>query len=55
MQAARKLPKLPVATPARSNYAFALEPIVVTFGATMISDTLSLLVFAVCVRRSVWT
>lgn len=26
-----------------------LEPIVVTFGATMISDTLSLLVFAVCV------
>jgi Kef-type K+ transport system membrane component KefB len=26
-----------------------LEPIVVTFGATMVSDTLSLLVFAVCV------
>ncbi len=26
-----------------------LEPIVVTFGATMISDTLSLLVFAICV------
>jgi hypothetical protein len=26
-----------------------LEPIVVTFGATMMSDTLSLLVFAICV------
>jgi Kef-type K+ transport system membrane component KefB len=26
-----------------------LEPVVVTFGATMISDTLSLLVFAICV------
>jgi Kef-type K+ transport system membrane component KefB len=26
-----------------------LEPIVVTFGATMVSDTLSLLVFAICV------
>jgi Kef-type K+ transport system membrane component KefB len=26
-----------------------LEPVVVTFGATMVSDTLSLLVFAVCV------
>ena len=30
--------------------ATSLEPVVVTIGATMVSDTLSLLVFAVCVH-----
>jgi Kef-type K+ transport system membrane component KefB len=37
----------------QENRANGLEPIAVTFGATVISDTLSLLVFAVCVSTYV--
>src|SRR6516225_9050969 len=44
--ASHTLLSLPIVTRLR---AIALEPIVVTIGATMVSDTLSLIIFGICV------